>query len=175
MSVRTPSKKGGNESTECGMNIARAFSSKGKENIVRVSVMFGIVSMFRSAGNLSSLRMSGFVRCTRRRKDKVAKERFVRSIEEGHENVRAFAGGNEQWADAIRRLAFMNHRRIVSEWVPMVDVGRRFGKFVRSKKSSIVRRKIANNAMERAINTIAQSVVEEIAGIDFDARGIMEA
>ena len=38
-----------------------------------------------------------------------------------------------------------------------------------------MRRKIANNAMERAINTIAQSVVEEIAGIDFDARGIMEA
>ena len=157
------------------MEIARALSSQRKENIIRVSMMLRIVSMFRVAGNLGSLRMSGLVRCTRRRKDKIAKERFVRSIEEGHENVRAFAGGNEQWADAIWCLAFVNHRRIVSEWVPMVDVGRGLGKLVGSKKSSIMRREIAYNAMERAINTIAQSIMEEIAGIDFDARGIMEA
>ena len=157
------------------MNIARSFSSKRKENIIRVSVMFRVVSMFRVAGNLSSLRMSGLVRCTRRRKDKIAKERFVGSIEKGHENVRAFAGGNEQWADAIWCLAFVNHRRIVFEWVPMVDVGRGFGKLVRSKKSIIMSRKIAYNAMERAINAIAQSIVEQVAGIDFDARGIMEA
>ena len=77
------------------MNIARPFSSKRKENIIRVSVMFRIVSMFRVAGNLSSLRMSGLVRCTRRGEDKIAKDRFVRSIEKGHEDVRAFAGGNE--------------------------------------------------------------------------------
>jgi hypothetical protein len=31
--------------------------------------------------------MSGFVRCARGSKDKIAKERFVGSIEKGHENV----------------------------------------------------------------------------------------
>jgi hypothetical protein len=155
------------------MNIARSLSSKRKENVVRVDVMSRIVSMFCVAGNLSSLGMSGFVRCARGSKDKIAKERLVGSIEKGHENVRAFAGGNEQWTGAIWHLAFVNRRRIILEWVPMMDVSRGLGKLVRNQKGSVVSRKIAYNAMERAINTIAQSIVEEIAGIDFDARGIM--
>jgi hypothetical protein len=155
------------------MNIARPFSSKRKENVIRVSVMFRVVSVFRVAGNLSSLRMSSVVRCTRRRKDKIAEERFVGSIEEGHENVRAFAGGNEEWTDTIWRSAFVNHRRIVFERVPMMDVSRGLGQLVRNEKGSVMSRKIAYNAMQRAINTIAQSIVEEIAGINFDAGGIM--
>ncbi len=87
------------------MNIARSFSSKRKENVIRASVMSRTVSMFCVAGNLSSLRMSSLVRCTRGSKDKIDEERFVGSIEKGHENVRAFAGGNEQWTGAIWRLA----------------------------------------------------------------------
>jgi hypothetical protein len=55
----------------------------------------------------------------------------------------------------------------------MMDVSRGLGQLVRNEKGSVMSRKIAYNAMQRAINTIAQSIVEEIAGINFDAGGIM--
>ena len=65
-SVGTASKKSVNKTDESRMNVARALSSEGKENISRIDVMFGVISMLGIAGNLSSLGVGSVVRSTGR-------------------------------------------------------------------------------------------------------------
>ena len=82
------------------MKIPRALRSQRKENIIRVVVVLGIVSVLEIAGNLSSLRVHGLVRQTRRREHKVTKDRTLRSSIEGNQNIRAFAWGRK-WGTGI--------------------------------------------------------------------------
>ncbi len=112
------------------MNIARALSGKWKKDVTRIGVMLGVVSVLRIASYLGGLRVSGFVRSTRGRKDKVAEEGFVRGIKEGNENIGAFAGSNQRRAGGIGNAAFMNDGRILFERIPMVNISGCLGHFV---------------------------------------------
>ncbi len=60
--VRAVRKKGINKADKRRMNISRSLSSKGEKDVIRVSMMFSIVSMLRIARSLSSLRMSSLMR-----------------------------------------------------------------------------------------------------------------
>jgi hypothetical protein len=115
---------------ESRVNIARAFSSKRKEDIIWIGVMLRVVSVLSVASYLSSLRVSSLVGSTGRCKYKVTKEGSVRSVKERNENIRAFAGGSKQRAGAIGRLTFMNDGCIFLERIPMMNVRGRLGQFI---------------------------------------------
>ena len=95
--------------------------------------------MLGVAGHLSSLRMTSLVGGTGRGKNKVAKDRPVRGREKGNKNIGAFAWGNKRGALAIGSLPLMYHGCSLFEWVPVVNVSRGFGHFVRDEKGNLMR------------------------------------
>jgi hypothetical protein len=131
-----------NEANKRRVDITRALSSEGKEDVTRIDVVLGVVRMFRIAGHLSSLRVTSFVRLSGRGKHKIAEDGPVGGRKERYENIRAFAGGSQSRAKAIRDLPFANHRCSVLERVPMMDVSGRLGHFIRDEKSNMMGREI---------------------------------
>ena len=95
--------------------------------------------MFRVAGHLSSLRMASLVGGSGRRENKVAKDRPVRGREKGNNNIGAFAWSNKRGALAIWSLPLMYHGCSLFEWVPVMNVSRGLGHFVRDEKGNLMR------------------------------------
>ncbi len=121
------------------MQIARAFSSKRKENVARIVVMLGVVRVLGVAGHLSSLRMASLVRRPGRRENKVAKDRPVRGREKGNKDIGAFAWGNKGGALAIGGLPLMYYGCSLFEWVPVMNISGGLGHFVRDEKGNLMR------------------------------------
>ena len=96
-------------------------------------------------------------------------------VNKNNNNVGAFAWSDERWAGVAWNLSFANDRSRILERIPVMNVGGRLRNFIRDKVSNIVGWKIANNAMKRAIETITESIMQEIARIDFNTRSVVEA
>ena len=97
----------------------------------------------------------------------------MRGVKEGNQNVGAFARCNEGRPDVVGNLTFTNNRGRDFERIPVMNVGRCFGDFVRDKDSNVMSGKVASDAVERAIEAVTKSIVEKVAGIDLDAGGIV--
>lgn len=94
-------------------------------------------------------------------------------VKENNNNIGAFAWSNERWASVVRNLSFANDRSRIFERIPVMNVSRRFGDFIRCKQSNVVSRKVASDAVKRAIEAIAESIVKEVSGIDSDTGSVM--
>jgi len=162
------------ETNERGMNVARALSSQWEKHIIWICVMLEVFSVFRIARNLSSLWMNSLVSRTWGCKNKIAKEGSSGRVVEGNKNVRTFAGGKMQRRSVIRDLALMYGRGSCLKGIPMMNISGRFWKLVRDEESNIVRRRVANDGMQRAIDAVTKGIVEEVACIDLNAGCIMQ-
>ena len=102
--------------------------------------------------------MTSVITSTRRREDKIAKDRSMRFIQKCDEDIGAFAGSNFGALCGLAR-ALNDRRSSASPWIPGMYVGGRLGNGVGFDEGNVVLIKNTGEMTCRATEAITQSIV----------------